>query len=345
MAVRFTILVLLTTAVAVVSSAGLLETLLSWDIPDAVGRSTAPQSQCLCQTSNCLCCIDLNLTTAIGGGLVVDDLDGRACINIKQKEQNISLNLSYGDNPVHNATIKIVDASNRPTCMNLLSDLAQICAKFTSIKQAEAGYDGCLVIEPALLGTPQATYHMGCFNFNQVVRQIEASATIETTEATETTEDEEDSLNTEEFIAAVSASAEQGIALFSQWLGLNLNPKLNLTNRNNHQEANSQRAIPSTTSRSARVHWDQEEKNDERFKQLLSAQDNVLKGSATIGQSNGAETTFVYSKPSELFSSEKNSNDRRVEQMEIEPQHLAVVPKESRRGGRAYNIHQHVNEI
>lgn len=83
------------------------ETLLSWDIPDAVGRSTAPQSQCLCQTSNCLCCIDLNLTTAIGGGLVVDDLDGRACINIKQKEQNISLNLSYGDNPVHNATIKI----------------------------------------------------------------------------------------------------------------------------------------------------------------------------------------------------------------------------------------------
>lgn len=60
--------------------------------------------------------------------------------------------------------------------MNLLSDLAQICAKFTSMRQSEAGYDGCLVIEPALLGTPQATYHMGCFNFNQVVRQIEASA-------------------------------------------------------------------------------------------------------------------------------------------------------------------------
>lgn len=73
-------------------------------------------------------------------------------------------------------TLSAVDAANKPTCMNLLSDLAQICAKFTSIKQADAGYDGCLVIEPALLGTPQATYHMGCFNFNQVVRQIEVSA-------------------------------------------------------------------------------------------------------------------------------------------------------------------------
>ncbi|KAK9303521.1 hypothetical protein QLX08_004830 [Tetragonisca angustula] len=339
MAVRFTILVLLTTAVVVVSSAGLLETLLSWDLSDAVGRSTTPQSQCLCQTTNCLCCIDLNLTATI-------DLGGPACINVKQKEQNVSLNLSYGDNPVHNATIKIVDASNRPTCMNLLSDLAQICAKFTSMRQSEAGYDGCLVIEPALLGTPQATYHMGCFNFNQVVRQIEASAAIETTEATETTEDEDDSLNTEEFIAAVSASAEQGIALFSQWLGLNLNPKLNLTNSRNSQDASGQRSTPSTTSRSARAHWDQEEKNDERFKQLLSAQDNVLKGSATIGQSNGAETTFVYSKPPELFSSEKSLDERMAQDpMKIVPQQLAVVPKESRRGGRAYNIHQHVNEI
>lgn len=162
----------------------------------------------------------------------------------------------------------------------------------------------------------------------------------ETTETTETSEEEEDSLNTEELIAAVTASAEQGIALFSQWLGLNLNPKLNLTGKNNQQEAN-QRPIASTTSRSARAHWDQEEKNDERFKQLLSAQDNVLKGSATIGRSIGAETTFVYSKPLGL-GVEKSSDEKRTDSV---PQHLATVPKESRRGGRAYNIHQHVNEI
>ena len=57
--------------------------------------------------------------------------------------------------------------------MNLLSDLAQICAMFTTIKKVESGYDGCLVMEPALLGTPQVTYRMGCFNFNQGVRQLD----------------------------------------------------------------------------------------------------------------------------------------------------------------------------
>lgn len=77
-----------------------VETLLSWDLPEVEARSSTPQSKCLCQTSGCLCCVELNLTSTI-------DLGGPACVNIKQKEQNVSLNLSYGDNPVHNATIRI----------------------------------------------------------------------------------------------------------------------------------------------------------------------------------------------------------------------------------------------
>ena len=54
--------------------------------------------------------------------------------------------------------------------MNLLSDLAQICAKFVSMRrptQGEQWYTGCLVIEPALLGAPQATYPVGCFTFDR----------------------------------------------------------------------------------------------------------------------------------------------------------------------------------
>ncbi|XP_011880361.1 PREDICTED: uncharacterized protein LOC105568902 [Vollenhovia emeryi] len=353
MAVRATILVLMVTLV-VVASAGLLETLLSWDLPEVEARSATSQSKCLCQTSGCLCCVDLNLTSTI-------DLGGPACVNIKQKEQNISLNLSYGDNPIHNATIRIANAANKPTCMNLLSDLAQICARFTSVKQSDiGGYDGCMVIEPALLSTPQATYHIGCFNFYQGVRQVEVSAITETTEPVDNADEEEDTLNTDELIAAVSASAEQGIALFTQWLGLNLNPKLNLTNKENGQQDHHQQrttnsgriAGPSSTdvsSRSARNMADvvQSEKNDERFKQLLSAQDNVLKGSATIGQHHDAETTFVYSRPSDLLT-ERNATEeakRKLEAEAVAPQHRVVVPKESRRGGRAYNIHQHVNEI
>ncbi|EFN70926.1 hypothetical protein EAG_05418 [Camponotus floridanus] len=99
MATRATILVLMITLV-VVASAGLLETLLSWDLPEIEARSTTSQPKCLCQTSGCLCCVDLNLTAAI-------DIGGPVCINLRQKEQNVTLNLTYRDNPVHNATIKI----------------------------------------------------------------------------------------------------------------------------------------------------------------------------------------------------------------------------------------------
>ncbi|KAL6438186.1 hypothetical protein ACFW04_004416 [Cataglyphis niger] len=341
MAVKATILLLMITLV-VVASAGLLETLLSWDLPEIEARSTTSQSKCLCQTSGCLCCVDLNLTAAI-------DIGGPVCINLRQKEQNVTLNLTYRDNPVHNATTRIANAANKPTCMSLLLDVAQICARFTSVKQADiGGYDGCLAIEPVLLDRALATYHMGCFNFNQGVRQIETPAITETTESVaDTTDDEDDSLNTDELIAAVSASAEHGIALFTQWLGLNLNPKLNLTNKENgpSQQDYQQKA---DSSRSARNMADvQSEKSDERFKQLLSAQDNVLKGSATIGQSNGMETTFVYSKPTDLMT-ERNATEEAKRKLEAEvaaPLHRVVVPKESRRGGRAYNIHQHVNEI
>lgn len=148
----------------------------------------------------------------------------------------------------------------------------------------------------------------------------------------------------------MSASAEHGIALFSQWLGLSLNPKLNLTSKEDGaQDQRTSDTSPSVSSRLARNMLDlQTEKSDERFKQLLSAQDNVLKGSATIGQSNGMQTTFVYSRPSDLMTGSDNTTEEAKRRLETEaavPQHLAVVPKESRRGGRAYNIHQHVNEI
>jgi len=189
---------------------------------------------------------------------------------------------------------------------------------------------------------------MSCY-FLSILHSI-----TETIEPIDNADEEEDTLNTDELIAAVSASAEQGIALFTQWLGLNLNPKLNLTSNDNGQQdriTNNERTGPSidVSSRSARNMDDaaQNEKNDERFKQLLSAQDNILKGSATIGQSHGAETTFVYSRPSDLIA-DRNATEEAKKKLEAEaviPQHRIVVPKESRRGGRAYNIHQHINEI
>lgn len=68
------------------------------------------------------------------------------------------------------------EAANKRTCMDLLSDLAQLCATFTTVKKATSGYDGCLAIEPALLGSTQAVYHIGCFNFNEgSIRQLDTT--------------------------------------------------------------------------------------------------------------------------------------------------------------------------
>lgn len=81
-------------------SLGALESLFSWDVPNGEARQSTPQSKCLCQASGCLCCVDLNLTVTI-------DLGGQACVNINQREGNVTLNLNYRDIPEHNATIKI----------------------------------------------------------------------------------------------------------------------------------------------------------------------------------------------------------------------------------------------
>lgn len=349
------LLLVLSLAVVAVSSAGILETLLSWDLHDTEGRSSTPQPKCLYQANGYLCCVDIVLTPGIE--------PRPACVNINQKNNNVTLNLSYADNPVHNATIKIEDAANKPTCMNLLANFgnfAHLCAKFTTVTKLETGHTGCLVIEPVLMGSLADTYSIGCFKFDGGVQQVDTTPIIEpilnSSNSKDTKlqddEDDDDSFNTDELLAVVSESAEQGLALFSRWLGFKLNDKINSTTTSSSLSSATSSASPSTnnkdtdisttiksTSRSGRgmvldnnpIH---EDKSDERFKQLLSAQDNILKESEMIGNSDGKKTTFVYSQiPSDNINLQQQKNI------------LPVVPRESRRGGRAYNIHQHINEI
>ncbi|XP_058791239.1 uncharacterized protein LOC131664285 [Phymastichus coffea] len=243
--------------------------------------------------------------------------------------------------------------------MNLLSDLAQICAKFVSMKAPsleERAYKGCLVVQPALLGTPQATYAVGCFLFEQgQVRQAESTElNLENpsslTQQDQDDDEEEHGLNAEDLLAVVSASAEQSIALFSQWLGFNLTPKVNTTNVNTGEsEANTNQRSSANSNISANRHsrtiplfLESEDKSDEQFKLILSAQDNILKESATIGgSSTGTPTAFLYSQP----NSDEGNLPAQTSAVTISPENLVIVPLESRRGGRAYNIHQHVNEV
>lgn len=50
--------------------------------------------------------------------------------------------------------------------MDLFSDLAQMCAKFSTLTRVTNGVKGCISVEPLLLGVSQTTYDVGCFNMD-----------------------------------------------------------------------------------------------------------------------------------------------------------------------------------
>lgn len=50
-----------------------------------------------------------------------------------------------------------------PTCMNLISKVAQLCARLTELAPTTDGLRGCLQLEPTLLGESQFEFPLGCF--------------------------------------------------------------------------------------------------------------------------------------------------------------------------------------
>lgn len=153
--------------------------------------------------------------------------------------------------------------------------------------------------------------------------------------ATASSEDDDSDI-TEDIAYVVRAGAEYGLSLFSRWLGLDQQ-----LNGKNDAAANQTTPVrQASAQRSARggitFPLPAQISYEERFKQLLIAQDNIHQEPVELGNGNVQsqhvpKTTYVYSKSLEAGnSSEPVAN---------------VVPRESRRGGRAYNIHRHVNEI
>lgn len=60
--------------------------------------------------------------------------------------------------------ILLLGEKPEPACMDILSDLAQVCARFTELTKEGDGLRGCTVLEPTLLGDVQARYPVACFN-------------------------------------------------------------------------------------------------------------------------------------------------------------------------------------
>uniref|UniRef100_A0A182JE21 DUF4773 domain-containing protein n=1 Tax=Anopheles atroparvus TaxID=41427 RepID=A0A182JE21_ANOAO len=225
-----------------VFSASILDYLsLAADEVEAKDEEVGP-SNCLCNGPSCICCIDFNMTLI--------DLGGPGCVRLKylSADEGIALNVSYGDSVLHSQRVKGPDPA--PTCLNVFSSLAQMCARFSELLPTDEGLRGCLQLEPMLLGDVQIELPLGCFRMGpkgmeviksaeeQIKEQIpsESEETAPTTPAA-TVEEKPvvaagndtsalsllDNLSTADILAAVSESTDEGIAMISNWLGLSVN--------------------------------------------------------------------------------------------------------------------------
>ncbi|KAK3927928.1 Alpha,alpha-trehalose-phosphate synthase [UDP-forming] 1 [Frankliniella fusca] len=216
----------------------------------AAGSSAGPRRTCHCSGPACMCCLDFNMTYI--------DLGGPGCVRLRYLGQDagVAMNVSYGDSLLHSEVVK--DSSPSQTCMDILSSLAQVCARFSSLEavtaeaedqgEQQVGKRGCLQLEPNLLGEVQASYPVGCFRMTPTSMTLEPQSAAPPATTNQPEEGEgtvtpstgtgPTDLSAESLIAAVSETAEQGIDLLTNWLGLALEEDNNSTTTTD-QEATS----------------------------------------------------------------------------------------------------------
>ncbi|XP_037046679.1 uncharacterized protein LOC119081688 [Bradysia coprophila] len=212
---------------------------------DPQSRDSETKKNCLCNGPSCICCLDFNMSFI--------DLGGPGCVrmNYISAEEGIAINVSYGSSLLHSQTVKGPDPA--PTCLNIFTQLAQMCARFSELLPTDDGLRGCINLEPMLLGEAQLELPVGCFKMGpNGMEVIESSVQVineqqpkdpnaQPIESADDDEEEEDTTetnagndtiagyNTADILAAVNASAEEGIALISNWLGLTGNKSQNET--------------------------------------------------------------------------------------------------------------------
>lgn len=77
------------------------------------------------------------------------------------QDEGLRLNVSYGESLLHSQQVK--GPNPEATCMALLTNIAEICARFSNLLPYEDGLRGCLLLEPKLLKAVTATFKIGCF--------------------------------------------------------------------------------------------------------------------------------------------------------------------------------------
>ncbi|KAF6216997.1 hypothetical protein GE061_001349 [Apolygus lucorum] len=181
---------------------------------------------CSCSGPECQCCVSFNLTYM--------DLGGPGCVKMKylSKDEGLMVNVSYGDSQLHGGQVK----GPSMTCMDILLDLAQMCAKFSSVAVTDDGMEACASLVPSILGDAHDGFQLGCFVMgSQGMKLINSTLTDLVSSVEPAAEQEGDSatpapVNSEEaLIAAVNESAEEGIAWFGSFLGFNFGKSENQT--------------------------------------------------------------------------------------------------------------------
>ncbi|KAG8228333.1 hypothetical protein J437_LFUL009378 [Ladona fulva] len=211
------------------------------DIPKLEKREGEEEEgarNCFCESPlTCICCMDFNLTFV--------NLGGPGCVRMKylRDVESMAVNISYGDSVLHSEMVK--GPNPEPTCMNIFTEWAQFCARFRDLGPTESGMKACLQFEPVLLGQVQTQYQVGCFETGPDGINFDSSATpvaedgIALNSTYPGAAGSEEGLSEAELIAAVNESAEDGIAFFSNLLGLNFGESLAGSSQNNTNEAPS----------------------------------------------------------------------------------------------------------
>lgn len=155
-------------------------------------------------------------------------------LNYISPEEGIAINVSYGESLLHNEVVKGPDPA--PTCLNIFAQLAQMCARFKGLMPTDDGLRGCVSLEPMLLGEAQLDLPIGCFRMSprgmeiiqsptEIIDEQKPQESDKIDNGNSTSEDSEgpDSLagyTVADILGVVNESAEQGIALITNWLGI-----------------------------------------------------------------------------------------------------------------------------
>lgn len=258
-----------------------------WNENEGRQSESAGSKNCICNGPACICCLDFNISFIDLGGpgnwnfLSLEKCShlhnwifyskndffpsfiSIGCVRLKylSPEEGIAINVSYGESLLHNEVVKGPDPA--PSCLNIFAKLAQICARFSGLLPTDDGMRGCINLEPMLLGETQLELPIGCFRMGPDGMHVIESPTEVIKEQEPESVDESDKIDgngtisetdalagisATDILAAVNESAEQGIAIISNWLGLLPNGTSEETAEQVENTVNEQPPISQTNS-------------------------------------------------------------------------------------------------